>query len=257
MGVPSRIYNAFTRAIAGLVPAPGGSGTSRFLREDGSWVTATAIPTPAIVYVASNGNDSTGLRGQSALPFLTLNGAAAVAQSGDTIRVGIGTFAPMTTALAAYVPIYGSGKPTVDSETNPTKLVGGTIIQGPFPSGGEAAAVSGMQLYDLGVDTGSAVCTALYSGVAQSAIDITNVNSSHPIGVPRLRDIRVRNVVALTNSAISAVHAALIENVERADVRDLETWYSLYGLVIKLEWSLFGCRWIRDRYYCLLGYGSC
>lgn len=30
--------NSFTRTVSGLVPSPGGSGTTRYLREDGSWV---------------------------------------------------------------------------------------------------------------------------------------------------------------------------------------------------------------------------
>ncbi|MFN9115140.1 MAG: tail fiber domain-containing protein, partial [Bacteroidota bacterium] len=32
-------YTTFTRTYDGLVPQPGGSGTARYLREDGSWVT--------------------------------------------------------------------------------------------------------------------------------------------------------------------------------------------------------------------------
>lgn len=38
-------YNTFTRTVAGLVPNPGGSTTTRYLREDGTWV----IPPDTIV----------------------------------------------------------------------------------------------------------------------------------------------------------------------------------------------------------------
>jgi hypothetical protein len=38
-------YNNFTRTVAGLVPNPGGSSTTRYLREDGTWV----IPPDTIV----------------------------------------------------------------------------------------------------------------------------------------------------------------------------------------------------------------
>jgi hypothetical protein len=31
-------HDVFTRALDGFVPAPGGTGTTRFLREDGTWV---------------------------------------------------------------------------------------------------------------------------------------------------------------------------------------------------------------------------
>ena len=39
------IYNNFTRTVAGLVPNPGGATTTRYLREDGTWV----IPPDTIV----------------------------------------------------------------------------------------------------------------------------------------------------------------------------------------------------------------
>ena len=31
-------YSNFTRTVAGLVPAPGAATTTRYLREDGTWV---------------------------------------------------------------------------------------------------------------------------------------------------------------------------------------------------------------------------
>ena len=38
---PNTTYSLFSRTAQGLVPNPGGSGTVRFLREDGSWITPT------------------------------------------------------------------------------------------------------------------------------------------------------------------------------------------------------------------------
>lgn len=115
---------------AGILPDPGSTShaepylfgdNGQFIQIDGNAVsyaggtyTIDAGATPAITYVASNGNDSTGQRGESNLPFLTLNAAAAVVQSGDTIQVGVGTFAPLTAILPAYVRLWGSGKPRTD-----------------------------------------------------------------------------------------------------------------------------------------------
>ena len=38
---PNTTYSLFSRTAQGLVPNPGGSGSVRFLREDGSWITPT------------------------------------------------------------------------------------------------------------------------------------------------------------------------------------------------------------------------
>jgi hypothetical protein len=63
------ILPVFTSSLNGLVPASGG-GTTNFLRADGTWA---AIPSGVLqqdVYVAKNGNDTTG-NGSIAAPYLT------------------------------------------------------------------------------------------------------------------------------------------------------------------------------------------
>jgi len=193
---------------------------------------------PATVYVGSNGNDSTAIRGRSDLPFATLNAAASVALSGDMIRIGVGTFAPLQVAWLDNIWFCGSGKPHVDSETAPAKLQGGTVIQGPFgyrASDGTPLAASGTRLSNLGVDSGSEVCAALYAGVAQDAVTISNVPASHTVGLPQLKGVRLHNVVSLCQSATATVHSMRIENVIGADLDNLETWYGVHGLVVKGE----------------------
>jgi len=52
----TRAGKIFTRALRGFVPEPGGSGTTRCLREDAAWATPEAFPVGAvfIAVVATN-----------------------------------------------------------------------------------------------------------------------------------------------------------------------------------------------------------
>jgi len=58
-----------------------------------------------------NGNDATGVRGDSAFPFLTVAAAIAVALAGDTIFVRPGVYTVAAFALPADVAIVGLGGP--------------------------------------------------------------------------------------------------------------------------------------------------
>ena len=48
----------FSRAVNGLVPAPGGSGTTRYLREDATWDTPAGGTTPTLADVLASGNSA-------------------------------------------------------------------------------------------------------------------------------------------------------------------------------------------------------
>lgn len=130
---------------------------------------------PGSIYVSATGSDATGARGGPA--FATLNAAVAAAQSGDTIRIGVGTFAPLTVPIPSWVRIVGSGKPHLNSNTAPTALAGGTVIQGPL-----VAYADGFELWHAGVDCGSAVCAALYSSTPYDALVVGNVFANIQIG---------------------------------------------------------------------------
>jgi len=70
------------------------------------------------IYVDVAGDDATGTRGDAALPFLTIAGAFAVAQSGDEVLVSPGTFTgPVVLPGIANLLIRGSGS-----------QVGGTVL---------------------------------------------------------------------------------------------------------------------------------
>ena len=58
-----------------------------------------------------NGNNATGVRGDSAFPFLTIAAAIAVALAGDTIVVRPGTYTVAAFSMPAGVVLYGLGGP--------------------------------------------------------------------------------------------------------------------------------------------------
>lgn len=79
----------------------------------------------ATVYVeppapAGRGNDATGVRGDAARPFATLTGALAVMQSGDTISLAAGSYAPPSGPIpapltsGAIVAPSGPGSTVID-----------------------------------------------------------------------------------------------------------------------------------------------
>lgn len=65
--------NAFTYAAPGLVPAPGGSGSTRFLREDQSWV--NPFPNGQLrAFVDFNAIGTVAIRASSNVSSITDNG---------------------------------------------------------------------------------------------------------------------------------------------------------------------------------------
>lgn len=104
LGIPGQdtntTYSNFTRSVAGLTPAPGGSSTSRYLREDGTWVTPPDTNTTyGLASTSANGllrqlNGNTGqfMRGDgtwAAVPATDLSGC--VKTTGDQTVNGLKT----------------------------------------------------------------------------------------------------------------------------------------------------------------------
>ena len=117
------VYNRFlsdegtlmtlTTAVAGKEPAITAGTTGQYWRGDKTFAPLNPsavglgnVPNvdatnagKTLVVDSVNGSDSTGARGRSALPFLTLSAAKAAANSGDTVRVLPGAYTT-TTSLA-------------------------------------------------------------------------------------------------------------------------------------------------------------
>jgi hypothetical protein len=80
-----------------------------------------------VLYITTNGNDATSLRGHSELPFATLTNALAHAQLGDKIAYGVGVFSNAPLSVIG-VP---SGLRNLYIEglgTNNTFIYGGTLL---------------------------------------------------------------------------------------------------------------------------------
>ena len=78
---------------------------------DGLTLGAVAVPEANTVFVSKGGNNGTGMRGERTKPFLTIAAALAVAQDGDLVMIGPGTFteAGLTIPDVANLYIVGSG----------------------------------------------------------------------------------------------------------------------------------------------------
>lgn len=227
---------ALATEVSGVLPeANGGTGTS-----------VARTPVAATAWVETAGNDSTGQLGNPARPFATLDAALdALPAAGGTIYVGIGRFAPITcdatvavattlnasSKLKANVRIFGAGRPLLDSTTAPTTLVAtsGTVIDGPLII---HSTRHNFQLHNLGIDAGSAVCTARHGGSSSvQALAWFNVNLT--AGLAPARGAVARNVIGLCQSATAPVHAMAFENVIDPFGDNLYAYFGTHGFVAK------------------------
>jgi len=88
-----------------------------------TWLVNGAPPVPAtstqpitVTYVAPNGDDATGERGNYDRPFLTIDAAFAVMLDGDTLMIAPGNYAPCTVPRGLTCSMIGMGNadcPTV------------------------------------------------------------------------------------------------------------------------------------------------
>ncbi len=198
-------------------------------------------------WVDANGDDSTGAIGNRLLPFLTIDAALVALGSSDStlkiVHIGLGTFASPTggaywTAGPTFTTrtskifnntrFIGSGVPHFKSDN--TCLEGnGTILQGGFLIDNENVSVQ-----DLGVDSGSAVCTNSYSGIAQEGLAFINIGQAASPGTkaPR-KSCSARNIITICQSASAPVHGALFENVDGFHASNIETRFGIHGVVFK------------------------
>jgi hypothetical protein len=164
-----------------------------------------------------------------------------LSSNGGTIKFRVGTYVSPWISLPTQitktnVELAGSGQPDYNSQTAPTALSGGTILQGPVwvqsaPAGPPA---NGFYIHDLGVDGGSAVCTALFAGVAQQGVFLNNNFSGGSVDGPAfIENVRIINVTTLGQSTASAVHSILIDNGDGAIIQNVKTFFNIYGVVAK------------------------
>lgn len=218
-------------------------------------IASIGINSVDIAYVESNGIDATAQLGNSRKVFLTIDAALdSLPSTGGVIKIGLGSFlSPTPAKIKSNCKFFGSGKPITNSTitygavgtkptiSNPSKLVGGTILLGKV----EISLKDGVEFHDLGVDSGLDYCNTYTAGVAQEALifvqqyntggGLPSADGMHQLQTnsrPRT-GIVVNNVSALCKTATSAVHAMLIENTLNAKISNVSTYFGVHGLVIK------------------------
>lgn len=230
----------------------GGAGTvSGILKANGSGtVSAAAAGTDYVAvfsqyktaYVDTLGDNATAIVGRIDRKFATIDAAlAALPSSGGVVEIGVGTFqSPSSANLKNNIWLKGSQKPdfnwtvtpstTGQTRTAPTKLVGGTILQNSLSNGG--VQLLNMRITDLGVDVGSAWCTANNGGVGKDAI-IFGRNNSVPNVTTPVTNVQIENVTVLGQSASSLFHDILFDNGYDIFVQNVRTCFNVHGIVIK------------------------
>lgn len=250
--VPADTNTALAGKQATLV-----SGTNLKTVDGTSLLGSTNIPLyqeTAQVWVSTTGNDTTGLLNKPNYPFLTIGAALdALPSTGGVINIGIGTFAsPPQAKIKANVWFKGSQRPYPNIDittiaiqaftvTAPTKLVGGTILNGELRLGNDRDNV---RITHLGVDVGADWITAGNSATnaitlaSQSTLpDGTGARVSPPTN-PKY-GICIDNVVTLLPASNTAFHGILMENSFEPTVTNIETFFGFAGVIIKTMGGTF------------------
>lgn len=237
-------YEVTGRSDTSVVLAGGGTALLTDLPVSTATQTAIGINSTATVYVATNGNNSTAELGNQRKPFLTIDSALdALPATGGVVNIGVGTFASPTKAKIKDNTVFkGSGRPypnmtttytdavSQPTRTSPTKLVGGTILQGTF----DFSTKNNIEVRNLGVDVGKEWIDANNGGAPLDGL-ITANDFSHPDNntTPPTKGVVIDNVSSLNYSASALPHAILVENTVDATVNNVLTVYGNHGLVVK------------------------
>lgn len=143
---------------------------------------------------------------------------------GGVLFFPAGTYAPLP-AITKPITIIGAGVPSFNSGY--TGLTGGTIIKGPLVHNSD-----NVRLFDFGVDSGSDVCTALYSGSAQEGIVCLAANAKASIN-RYFKGFVARNLISIAKSSSALVHTWALEGHYFPDVSGVTTCYGIHGQAYK------------------------
>lgn len=197
------------------------------------------------VYVEANGNDSKAKVGDNRKAYLTIDAALdALPSTGGVVKIGTGSFlSPTRTKIKDNTKFLGSGKPYPNMTisyvsqsvkptiSSPTKLVGGTILQGEFVITGK----NYIEIYNLGVDVGKEWIES-QDGVVKNGLWHASNLISNDIDnnlVPPSKGLIVENISSLNYSATAATHAVVLENITDAKIDKVSTYFGTHGVVIK------------------------
>lgn len=136
-----------------------------------TWLVNGAPPVPAtstqpitVTYVAPNGDDATGERGNYDRPFLTIDAAFAVMSPGDTLMLAPGEYAACVVPSGLFCTMIGMG----DSGTPSARIFTDTGAALTWePAGADSLAL--VNLLVQTTDAGAFAVNALGDGVANQA----------------------------------------------------------------------------------------
>jgi hypothetical protein len=145
--------------------------------------------------------------------------------AGGTVVFSAGTYvSPYSTVsplTKSGVTFQGAGMPGFNSGY--TALENGTIIQKTL-----FYKASNCCFKDLGIDVGSAVCTALNGGTAMEGL----ASASNTFDL-YYHNNHIQNVSVICKDATAAVHAILFESQEEGSISNVATVYAASGVVLK------------------------
>lgn len=102
--IASALARVFSRARDGAVPAPGGSGTTRYLREDGTWVAPSGVSTPVAIADGGTGETTAAAAREALLPNGGDDGEILVRISGAWTFLTPGSTGDVLTINGSGVP---------------------------------------------------------------------------------------------------------------------------------------------------------
>lgn len=171
-----------------------------------------------VVYMAQNGNDSTGARGDASLPFLTLQAAVNNAVTGDTILIGPGVFGVNAVPGTPFVwpagvsalSVIGCGQDPVNGTTINDAVINTTLLE-----------ISGQPITSFRLEN---LClSAQFAATVINAVDTGSPATTYMLGAGLiLRNIRFGSVL-LGGVALNAENVNLytIEEVDFSPVQDV------------------------------------
>ena len=189
--------------------------------------------------------------GRKTYPAAALAGAYRATAAWGTILLGDASYVspfydatssdPCGGAAAPYRSprrFVGAGRPHVDDERYPQRLVEGSVLLG------EICGATSLQMAHMGVDAGPAVVRTLYGGRRSNGIYLPNHGRFNPRQGTRLEDVAV-----LTND-LEGQHSVLIEGEDGAVIDGLWLWTpgGTHGLILKSAHSVvrdFHCKGAR------------
>jgi hypothetical protein len=121
--------------------------------------------------------------------------------------------------------LVGAGAPQMDSDSMPTKLEGGTIIE----PGLSFCGASNIIISDMGFDDGPAYFSA--TGIATDGLIFQGATGA--VGEPMVTNVAVSNEIALGSGSNAQFHANLFEHVDGVKINNIAAALDTHCNVIK------------------------